>query len=826
MIRLLWSFVLRPLRDDWLRTLLTVLSVALGVGVTVAIDRAGELATGSFQSSLRTLLGRTDLEIHSNGGVDEAVMAKLSGLPVNVRFAPVIETQVAVPDIGLVSLYGIDAIAAGQFLEPDTVAVSAALAARTGVKKGDPFLFRFDEKQIALRVEHIVGKTDTAEFIVIDIADAQRLFGSYGRLDRIDVFVETGESFEAAERAIRDALPRTYALERPGVRSAENERMLRAFKWNLRVLSYISLVVGAFLIYNTMSISVVRRRVEIGVLRAIGASRFTILSLFLGEALLFGVAGSIAGVLFGRVMAEGAVGMIAQTVTALYVSSRPAPVELTPASILVGLATGLVVSLISALAPSLEAMRVTPVSAMSRGEREQSARLHWKRDLMLAIGLAIASYAAAQGKPFDGKPVWGYVSAFLSIGAAALAAPAMVLAVARATRSAARRLFGAEGLLANRSLIASLPRTAVVVGALATAVGMMASVGIMVGSFRETVLVWLDYQLRADLYIRAAGRAVAGEYPSIDPAISDAIRTIEGVEAVDVFSGLSYRFRGVRTTVAGGDMNVVRSHGRLRFLPGQDRDRILASLVNARRVIVSEPFSNKHAIGAGDTITLDLEEKRVTFDIAGVYYEYSSEFGYIVMDRSTWTELLPRRAPSNIAVYLKPGTNAEAVRRQIQKRTSANRILIADNRTLREGAVVIFDRTFAITYALEAIAIFVAMLGAANSLLALVLDRRREIGMLRFLGASPEQVRRLILVEAGFIGILANLLGVLLGAALSALLIFVINKQSFGWSIQFHPPVAMLAGALLLIAVATVAAAVYPARVAANLNPMDAVHTE
>jgi putative ABC transport system permease protein len=798
----------------------------------VAIDRAGEAATGSFQSSLKTLLGTTDLEIHANGGVDETVLARLSALPYNVQFAPVIETQVNAPGAGLVSLYGVDAVAAGQWADPSEgspAAISSALARSLKVQKGSQLQLLLDGMPVVFKVALIIepqNKNDSAEFVVIDIADAQRLLNVYGRVDRIDVLVSQRETFEVVEREIRAALPQSYAVERPGVRSEENQRMLRAFKWNLRVLSYISLVVGAFLIYNTVSISVVRRRAEIGILRAVGTDRTWILGLFLGEALLFGIAGSVIGVGFGRLMAEGAVGLIAQTVNALYTSSRPAPIELTPASIALGMFTGLAVSLLSALAPSIEAMKVTPVSAMSRGEHEQRGRLHWKRDLLFSFGLAIASIAAAQGKPLDGKPVWGYASAFLAIGSAALAAPAVVLAVARLTRGLSRRAFQAEGLLANRSLIASLPRTAVVVGALATAVGMMTSVGIMVGSFRETVLVWLDYQLRADLYIRASGRAVAGEYPAIDPAIPDLIQSVPGVAAVDVFSGLEYRFRGVRATVASGDMSVVRKYGRLRFLPGQDRDTILASLPDANRVIISEPFANKHDIHAGDTIELDLEEKHAVFTVAGVYYEYSSEFGYVLMDRTTWRKILPNRAPSNLAVYLAAGADKQAIRREIQKRTAGHRILIADNRTLREGAVVIFDRTFAITYALEAIAVFVAMLGAANSLLALVLDRRREIGMLRFLGASPEQVRRLILVEAGFIGFLANLLGLVLGAALSTLLIFVINKQSFGWTIQFQPPLALLGVALALIGVSTVVAAIYPARVASNLNPIDAVHTE
>jgi putative ABC transport system permease protein len=212
--------------------------------------------------------------------------------------------------------------------------------------------------------------------------------------------------------------------------------------------------------------------------------------------------------------------------------------------------------------------------------------------------------------------------------------------------------------------------------------------------------------------------------------------------------------------------------------------------------------------------------------VAGVYYDYSSELGYVIADRSTLLKYLPRQPATNLAVYLRPGAEPTAVRRRIEGLTARHRVVIAENRTLRSGAVVIFDRTFAITYALEAVAILVAMLGAANSLLALVLDRRREFGLLRFLGAAPAQIRRMVLIEAAFLGLLACLLGLALGFALSLLLIYVVNKQSFGWTIQFHPPVTLLAGALSLIWLATVAAGLYPARVAARLNPIDVVHLE
>ena len=198
----------------------------------------------------------------------------------------------------------------------------------------------------------------------------------------------------------------------------------------------------------------------------------------------------------------------------------------------------------------------------------------------------------------------------------------------------------------------------------------------------------------------------------------------------------------------------------------------------------------------------------------------------MILDRSTLLKYLPAQPATNLAIYLRPGAAIGEVRRRIEEAAGRYRITVAENQVLRDGAVVIFDRTFAITYALEAVAIVVAMLGAANSLLAMVLDRRREFGLLRFLGASPEQVRHMVLIEAGFLGLLGNLLGLALGMALSLLLIYVVNKQSFGWTIQFHPPWAILAGALTLIWGATVAAGLYPARIASNLNPIEVIHLE
>jgi putative ABC transport system permease protein len=820
LLALFRALILRPLRRDLLRSSLTVIAVALGVGVVIAIGLAGDAAAGSFESSLTTVVGNTSLEILANGGIDEQWMGKLAALPVNARFAPVMEAAVKIPPAGFVTLYGVDTIGAGVAGGSRDCGGAAPFLATTRLAARLPQRFTFRGR--AFCVVKIDSPTD---FAIIDIADMQLGLQRYGKLDRIDVFVPAPENIDAVERAIRETVPAGYQVIRPGTRSAENQKMLRAFRWNLQILSYIALVVGAFLIYNTVSISVVRRRPEIGVLRALGAGRTTVLAMFLSEAILFGLAGAALGLLIGRVLAVSMVALISQTVRSLYTSSAPSPIHLTGGEIAVAFAAGLSVAIVSAWAPAREAMRITPVEAMGRGSREVRARLHLRRNLFIAAALGVLAWLASLPGPMDGRPILGYCAALLSVGSAAFAAPALVASVNRVLYPLMPVLFGAEGLLASRGLSASGSRTSVVVSALATAIAMMASVGIMVGSFRETVSNWLDSQLRADLYVRAAGPESGGEFASIPPEVAAILRAAPGIEAIDEYSAIPIRFEGQHATLGAADLEVQRLHGRLSFLNG-DRDRILRSLRDRDRAIVTEPFAEKHHVRVGQKLTIPLGARTITVTVAGIYFDYASEQGFITLDRSTLLRYLPGQRTTSIAVYLKRGADAGAVLSVIENRLAEYPVAVDSNASLRREAMIVFDRTFAITWALEGVAILVAMLGAANTLLALVLDRRRELGMLRYLGAASSQIRRMILVEAGLLGLFALLLGAVLGLVLSRLLVFVINKQSFGWTIQFHLPALALAGALLLIWAVTVLSGLYPGRIAARLKPIEVIHEE
>jgi putative ABC transport system permease protein len=846
---LFYRLIVRPLLREPLRTLLMVLAVALGVAVVLAIDLAGNAAAGSFRSSMETLMGDSNLEVTAAGGVPESVVGTLAMLPYAMRISPRIEGYAVLTDSQKAfPLIGLDSIAEGgefqgnetaknstpaqqdqvgdllsQIAQNDSVWVGASL----GKKLGDQVSLLINDQVHQYIVRGVFPDSDGNDSaILMDLATAQDALRRSGRVDRILLKVPTTPGIEEWQQRLRRVLPAGVDVQPQGTETNENRTMLAAFRLNLRLLSYISLVVGAFLIFNTISVSVVRRRPEIGIVRALGASRGAILSAFVGEAACLGAAGALIGLPLGRAMATGAVKLIGATVQSLYVSSRPGPVELTVDSVVLAFVIGIGIAVVSAFAPAREASLVSPVEAMARGGREYVAQVHKVRDLWIALLIGACAAAASFAPAISGRPLLGYAAVVLLVAASALMIPAIVGALTSFSAKLLGRMLGVEALLASRSLSASLRRTSVLVGALSTAIAMMISVGIMVGSFRETVLLWMENQLPADLYIRPAGNPGADRHPTISPGLAEQIAKLPGVAAVDRLRAYEISVDGMPATLAAADLRVLQSYHSSAFFSGRTPDQVLADLNSGDVVLASEPFTYKHHVKAGDSIRLSLGANQANFRIADVYYDYSSERGNILMSRKTLLRYLPDPAPSNIAVYINPDASSETVRAEIEQAAAGKRVIVSSNRELRVDAIRIFDRTFAITYALEAVAVLVAMMGIAGALIVLVMDRRREIGLLRFLGGAAGQVRKLILVEAGLLGLLANIVGLALGCALSLILVYVINKQSFGWTIRFHWPVAVLFGGLTCVYIATVLAGLYPASVAVRLNPLEVVHEE
>ena len=828
MISLFTRLILRPLWQDKARAITTLLSIALGVAVIFAMDLAGEAAAGSFKSSMETVSGQDDIEIIATGGLPATLLGTLSALPYPLKYSPRIEDFAIVNNQRSVTLIGVDVFANALELEgtgEPTQATDHGIFTSTSLgKKGDTLSLQINDQPLTYKILGTIDATQVnGDLILMDLEDAEAVTNRKDRLDRILVSLPPNEkaNVDTWVETLQKHLPEGASIRPIGARKEENRKMLAAFRWNLRVLSYIALMVGAFLIYNTISVSVVRRRAEIGIVRAIGATKQLMTYAFLAEAMVFGLGGGLLGLLLGRLLAEGAVQLVGLTVQALYVSSTAAPVEFNLAAAALSLGSGVGVSLLAALAPALEAGQIPPTEAMARGRIDTQLQQASSRHLLYAAGLIALAYALCLLPPIAGKPFGGYLATLALIAAASLSAASLIQFGARYIS----RFGGVQSLIAGRSLAGALRRSSVLIAALATAIAMMTSVGIMVGSFRETMLTWIDRQIRADFYLRPAGQAAMDRHPTIAEEVATRIEALPGVLAVDRFRAYTIRYDGLPVTLAAGDVKAQMRYGRTSLKAGNQQDAI-DGMLKGEAVIVSEPFSEKHHVQVGDRLTIPLGTAKPTFRIAGIFLDYSSENGYIILDHSIVKKYLPADEPSNLAIYVNDTADRVKLRQQIEQSYAPRRIVVFENRSLRNEAVRIFDQTFAVTYALEAVAIFVAVMGVAGAMLALIIDRRREIGLLRFLGAAASQVRGIILFEAAFIGLFSQILGVASGSLLSLVLIFVINKQSFGWTIEFHTPVLALLSALTFVFIATVIAGLYPARIATRLNPIEVMHEE
>ena len=835
---LLFRLIVRPMVRDRGRALLTVSAVALGVAVIVAVDLAGEASMESFHSSLESLQGSASYEITQVGGIPEEVYGDLARLEEPLVFSPRIEGFALLPDTGEeVPLFGVDLVGdrtlAGIGRRPrpdvsDLIGVpSVWVAASLGVSPGGILPVIAGDRRTDFVVQGVIEPPGmhAGPFLLVDIGLAQRLLARSGRLDRIYVHTPPGEERDWMAR-LAATLPPAAAILPAGTRTDDSRRMLRAFRWNLRMMSYTTLLVGAFLIYNTITAYVVRRRRQIGIARAVGASRAMVRAAFLIEGAVFGAVGAAAGLVLGRVLAVGAVQAVGGTVSSLYVSGTPGEVALRAGTAATGLVAGIGMSLLSAWWPAREAAGVAPTEAMARARLDHRVRTASRRSATAAVVLVVFAVGCCFVPPVDRIPVGGYLAPILLAAACAMVSPRLC---AVALAAAGRLLAAPLGIIANvaaRGLAASLGRTSVIVTAMAVATGLVVSMGVTVGSFRETVADWLESRLQADFYVSPVAEGGRGAASTMSEDVAARLAAVPGVMDVGRFRTYSVRYDGSPATLGLADVDLYRRHSGIEFFDGPAPETIWRALETGEGVIASELFSYRHGVAPGDTIRLGLGSGPVEFAVAGVFYDYSGERELLIADRGALLAHLPDPRLSSAGVHLEPGADFEELRAALGRAVSGRGVEVTPTRTIRSRAIRIFDRTFAITYALEAVAMFVAILGMAEALLNLVFDRRSELALLRMHGASLGQVRRLVLIQAGLLGLLAGLMGLALGAASSQVLLRVIHKQSFGWSLPLHWPVEFLVAVLGAIVVASVAAGLYPARIGARLGPVEVLRAE
>lgn len=865
-MKVLWRWIsLRHLFHEAGWSLLTLLGVALGVGVVVSIRLANTSALASFAETVDSVAGRANLQVTADSdGFDERLFPRVRDTPGVEAAAPVVQTY-ALARLGTGALrqgepvrhegpynetllvLGVDprleqpfgrytppkgqAVPVLDFLfDPYAVAITRSLATRHGLRLGSPLSVMAAGRQVTLHVRLIIDSQELQQamggnVLLMGLGAAQGVFQRYGRIDRIDLIVRT-ERRDAVRAALRPLLPANVEIDQPQGRTKQVENMLHAFELSLSALSFIALFVAMFLIFNAVSMSVLRRRRETGILRSLGVTRRQVLAQFLVEGLALGVVGSTIGLLLGTLMARLALASIARTISNLYLVTYARDLRMDPATYATGFALGVAAALFSCLAPALEASRTAPGVTISQGMFIEAQPLPIGRWSAAAFGLIGASALVALWTVSHRHPLGGFASAALLLAGFSLLAPGFTLVSQRAAAPAAGLVAGIEGVLGARYLREAVARASVVVAALMVSVGMLVGLSIMVASFRNTVSLWVNQTLRGDLYVEPVGRRVTGSATVLPPEVIEAARSIRGVAAVDTYRAIRVDYGGRIAYVVAVDLDIQGRFGRLQFMQGDTYD-VFRRAREHDGVVVTESFGYRHHVSAGDRVTLKTPSGTVRLPVEGVFYDYSTDAGAILMDYRLFARLWNDTRAERLAIYVDPGVDADRVRTQFIQAVGDRVMLhVTPNHDLRARVLEVFDQTFQITYALQAIAIMVAILGVISTLTALILQRGREIAVLRAVGALRRQVQKMVLVESVLLGLIGGLLGCACGLGLSILLIHVINKQFFGWSIRMTVAPGIFLQAVALMVVTALLAGIGPARLAATRVAASAMRME
>lgn len=816
-----------------LQTSLMILGIALGVAVVIAIDLANSSARTAFNLSTETVVGRATHQILGGpSGVPDAFYRRVR-VDWGYRLsAPVVEGVVVALDLDQqpLRLLGVDPLAEGPFrsylssaggnlgslaqlmAKPGTVAIGAGLADRYRLKIGDPLRVRLNDRIAAVTIASILTPQDAANrraldgLLLADISTAQELLGlaQPGSLSHIDLILSPEEAAALAAR-----LPTDLRLAPASEQSSTVAQLGAAFQLNLSALSLLALVVGMFLIYNTVMFSVVQRRSVFGTLRTLGVTGPQLFALIELETVVLAAIGASLGVGLGWLLGQGAVRLVTQTINDLYyvLSVRDAP--LTLLTVVKGVGLGLGAGLLAALAPALEAARVEPITVMRRSSLEDRVRglLPWIGGAGLALGVAGGLAVLALSRSL----VSSFAGLFAIVIGLALAVPLATQMLMALAGPLLFRLTGVLGRMAARTVVKAISRTSVAIASLMVAVSVTIGVSVMIASFRSTVTNWLGLTLVADIYITAPSAGGARATATIAPDLPAIVSRLPGVDGVETVRGVVVDSQFGPVNLSAADTQRRRSAALYRFAQG-DPQQVWQEMLQGA-IIVSEPFAYRHNLPPqGATVSLRTDRGPHTFPVVGIYYDYSSDQGTIMMPVEVYEQYWNDRAISGIAVYIAPAADVQHVSDALRTNLRGTTLQVQVNRELRQQALNVFDRTFAITDALRVLAVVVAFIGVLSALMALQIERARELATLLALGLTTLQLWWLTLLETGLMGLAAGLLSLPTGFVLALVLIYVINLRSFGWTIQLTLDPLVFIQAVLVSITAALLASIYPMR--------------
>lgn len=849
MWRTMGRLTLRHLRKHLGQSALMVLGISLGVAVMVGVDLANESASRAFELSTTALTGRTTHQLSAGSrGIDEEIYVNLRREGFAHPAAPLVTAYVTSPQLGSGTLQavGIDPFVEAPFrdfivreelpiaelsaflVNPEGVLVSRSVAEQNGLEIGS----RIELKHSGVLHEvTIVGLLDSdsalnqqavQEMVVMDIATAQEITGRMGKLDRVDLILPEGQP--AVVENLQKRLPEGVRVVPADAGEGIVGQMTRAFRINLTALSLLAMVVALFLIYNTMTFSITRRRQTFGMLRSIGMTGKEIFGMVIGEALIISLMGTALGLALGIVMGRSTVGLVTQTINDLFFVTSVRDVPLPRISLLKGGVVGILATLATAAFPALEAVRIPPHSAVARSSLETRARsvLPWLSRAGVGMLLAGGSVLAIPSRNL----ILSFGATFMVILGLAMLTPLITRWLMSLVQPLTAWLGGTVGRMAPREVVNAISRTGVAAAALMIAVAVTIGVSLMVNSFRGTVTTWLDQILQGDIYISVAGETVNQPAYPLQPEVIDILQSREGIQDVDLLQTAVVESPAgpIQITASNNDRDGMEQLYRSTAVPPQE----IWGRMQDGAVLVSEPLANRLDLPARDAeLALYTPEGLVRFPVAGVYYDYSSTQGTALLALDVYRTYWSDQDVAAAALDLEPGVDPRAATRELQDALAGvQTLLIRPNRAIRQETMTIFERTFAITGTLQVMTTIVAFTGVWSAMMSLQLDKKRQMGILRAVGLTGRQLWRLVLLETGLTGVVAGVFAMPTGYILSLILIYIINRRSFGWTLQMQVRPWPFLQALGIAVGASLLAGIIPARRILQRRTADAIRFE
>lgn len=809
------SLVVAPLLQNKGRLLLSAGAIAIGVALGYAIQLVNRAAIDEMARATSVLAGEAELTVRGpRSGFDEAVYAMFALRPEVADASPALEVEARLAGReDALRIVGVDVFRAAsvqpallarepsedddplETLRAGALFLSPAASQWLGLARGDRLALQSGTREIVLRVAGVLAEgAGSGRYGLMDIAAAQHGFERLGRITRVDLDLRAGVDAERFVAEVSGLLPAGVAIERPQSAVQANARLTRAYRVNLNVLALVALFTGSLLVFSTQALSVVRRRAQLALLRVVGVTRVQLGAMLVAEGALVGVLGGIAGLVLGAVLAGAMLRLFGADLGAGYFRGHDAALTLDPLWALLFLGLAVIAAVLGSAAPAIDAARTPLAGALKAGgEFSAFARLRpaWPGLLLLAAGALLS-----QQPPLVELPVGGYLSIALLLLGALLLMPRIASAVA-AGIPLSRRVWAR---LAVAQLRQASNQVSIGLAALVASVSLCVAMAIMVASFRASLDAWLERVLPADIYVRAAP---SGDTGFLSPSVQQQIASIVGVRRVEFLRTQHIVLDPARPRVT----LIARDLGDpARELPLVRGDAAASDEQPA--AWVSEHVADLLGGEPGRAIELPIGGRMHRFTVAGVWRDYARQNGAVVIERSVYAGLSGDRNANDAGLWLQPGVDAEAVAAAVRAGVDGGeRIEIARPAEIREWSLAIFDRTFAVTYALEAVAIAIGLAGLSASFAARAYSRRREFGMLRHVGVTRRQIVAMLCFEGAALTAVAGLVGLVLGWVISLLLVHVVNRQSFHWSMEMHYPFAGLATFVVaLLAVAAVTA--------------------